>query len=84
MTLGQAFTIRFNQLFEKVKKEKNISLYKFLKDNCIPRSTILNIFEGNTKCPTLAIIYQVAYAFNMTYLEFLNDPVFSNEEIEFL
>lgn len=79
MTLGEAFTIRL----QKLLKENNISLHKFLKDNSIARSTIVNIIKGNTKCPTLAIIYQVAHGFNMTHVEFLNDPIFFNEEIEY-
>ena len=80
MTLGQAFTIRFNELL----KRTNLSLYKFLKDNCIARSTIINIQKGNTKSPTLAIIYQVAEAFNMTPIEFLDSPIFKRDDLEYL
>lgn len=80
MTLGQAFTKRLRDLL----KERKISLHKFLKDSCIARSTIVNIFEGNTKCPTLAIIYQVANGLGMTHIEFLNHPIFFSEEIEYM
>lgn len=80
MTLGSAFTIRL----EKLLKDKNISLHKFLKDNCIARSTIVNIMKGNTKCPTLAIIYQVAEGFQMTPIEFLDDDVFKREDLEYM
>ena len=80
MTLGEAFTIRLNELL----KERNISLHKFLKDSCIARSTIVNIMKGNTKCPTLAIIYQVADGFNMTPLEFLDNEVFKREDLEYI
>lgn len=80
MTLGEAFTIRFNELLN----ERKISLHKFLKDNCIARSTIVNIKIGKTKCPTLATIYQVAHGFGMSHIEFLNAPVFSSEEIEYI
>lgn len=82
MTLGEAFKIRFNELLSKDKEKR--TLYKFLKDNCIARSTINNILEGKTKSPTLAIIYQVAYAFNMTPIEFLNHPSFLNDDIDFI
>ena len=65
--------------------EKNkISLHKFLKDNCIPRSTIVNIMKGNTKCPSLSVIYQVAYGFKMTPIEFMNVPIFLDERIEYV
>lgn len=80
MTLGEAFAIRFNELL----KERNLSLHKFVKDNCIPRSTIVNILKGNTKCPTLAIIYQVADGFKMSYLEFLDSDVFKRNDIDYL
>lgn len=80
MTLGEAFSIRLRELL----KERNLSLYKFLKDSCIPRSTIVNIEKGNTKSPTLAIIYQVAYGFGMSCLEFLDHPVFKRDDIEFM
>ena len=80
MTTGQAFSIRLRNLLE----ERGISLHKFLKDNCIARSTIVNIERGNTKSPTLAIIYQVATGFGMDILEFFNDPIFKSKELEFL
>lgn len=80
MTLGEAFAKRFTNLLN----EKNISLYKFAKDSCIPRSTLNNILVGNTKSPTLALVYQVADGFNMSYLEFLDDPIFNSENLEFI
>ncbi len=80
MTLGEAFTIRLNGLL----KERGLSLHKFVKDSCIARSTIVNIQKGNTKSPTLAIIYQVAYALDMTPIEFLSHPIFQNEELDFM
>ena len=80
MTLGEAFTIRLNELL----KERGLSLHRFVKDNCIARSTIVNIQKGNTKSPTLAIIYQVSYDFNMSTIEFLSHPSFSNQDIEYL
>ena len=80
MTVGQAFSIRLRGLLE----ERKISLYKFLKDNCIARSTIINIERGNTKSPTLAIVFQVASGFGMSVVEFLDHPVFKREDLEFM
>ena len=80
MKLGEAFSIRIKELLEK----RNISLHKFLKDSCIARSTIVNIMLGNTKSPTLALVYQVADGFNMTPLEFLDHPVFKRSDLEYL
>lgn len=80
MTLGEAFSIRLRQLL----KQNKISLHKFLKDNCIPRSTIVNIEKGNTKSPTLAVVYQVAHGFNMSHIDFLDHPAFYDEDIEYM
>ena len=80
MTLGEAFTTRLTELLQ----ERNISLHKFLKDSCIARSTIVNIMKGNTKCPTLTIIYQVADGFGISPLEFLNNEVFKREDLEYM
>lgn len=80
MTLGQAFTIRLTELLKKI----NISLHKFLKDSCIARSTIVNIMKGNTKCPTLAIIYQFADGFYMSPIDFLNADVFKRDDLEYM
>ncbi len=80
MKLGEAFSIRIKELL----KERNITLHKFLKDSCIARSTIVNIMLGNTKSPTLALVYQVADGFNMTPLEFLDHPVFKRSDLEYL
>ncbi len=41
MTLGESFSIRFNELLKKDKD--NRTLYKFLKDNCIA-GLLLQIF----------------------------------------
>ena len=70
--------------FGGLLKEKNISLYKFAKENCISRSTLNNILVGNTKSPTLALVYQVADGFNMSYLEFLDDPIFASTNVEYM
>lgn len=40
--------------------------------------------KGNTKCPTLAIIYQVADGFGISPLEFLNNEVFKREDLEYM
>jgi len=80
MTLGEAFTKRLNDLLV----ERNISLHKFVKENCIARSTIVNIQKGYTKSPTLAIIFQVADGFGMTAIEFLDHPYFKQDELDYL
>lgn len=79
MTLGEAFTIRLKELL----KQHNLTLHKFLTTNCIARSTIVNIMKGNTRCPTLAVVYQVADGFNMSVIEFLDCPEFKRDDLEY-
>ena len=79
MTLGEAFTIRLKELL----KQHNLTLHKFLITNCIARSTIVNIMKGNTRCPTLAVVYQVADGFNMSVIEFLDCPEFKRDDLEY-
>lgn len=80
MTLSKAFSIRLREILN----ERSISLHKFLKDSSIARSTIVNIEKGNTKSPTLAIIYQVSDGLGMTPLEFLDHPAFRCEELDYM
>lgn len=80
MTLGEAV---FKRL-ENILNERRISMYKFLKDNAIPWSTMFNLKTGHTKSPSLNVIFQISKALCMTHLEFLNDSLFFNEEIDYL
>lgn len=80
MTLGKAFAIRLTEILN----ERKINLYKFAKDNCIARSTLVNLINENTKSPTLAIIYQVSDGLGMSPTEFLDHPIFKSEELEYL
>ena len=40
--------------------------------------------RGNTKSPTLAIVYQVADGFGLSILEFLDDEVFKRNDLDYL
>ena len=78
MKLNEAFTKRVEYYLAK----KGISLYKFAKDSCIPRSTITNMSNGHTKSPTLFTIYQVAEGLGVSVLEFLDCELFKNVVVE--
>jgi len=79
MTLGEAFSIRLQQYLA----ERKMTLYKFVKDCCISKSTITNLMLGNSKSPTLKTIYQVARGLEISPLEFLDCDLFDNEELIF-
>ena len=79
MTVNEAFKLRLEQyLFQR-----QISLYKFAKDGCIPRSTLTSIMRGYAKSATLATLYQVTNALGITVLEFLDCDLFKEENIDF-
>jgi len=80
MTMGEAVMLRTRRLL----KERGISLHKFLKDNCIPRTTLINLENGHTKSPTLSVVFQIAEGFGMTHLEFQDDPIFFSDELEYM
>ena len=80
MTMAEAVMIRTRNLL----KEREVSLHKFLKDNCIPRTTLINLETGHTKSPGLSLVFQIAEGFGMTHLEFLNDPIFFSDELEYM
>lgn len=80
MTSGEALMIRVRELAEM----QNISLYKILKENCIPRTTIVNLESGNSKNPGFDLIYKFSDAFNMTLIEFLDHPIFSKSIVDYI
>lgn len=80
MTMGEAVYKRL----ESILNERKISLHKFLKDACISRTTIVNLKIGHTKSPTLSVVFQIAHGLGMSHLEFQDDPLFFNEELDYL
>lgn len=78
MKINEAFKERLEQYLTK----RNSSIFKFTKEAGIGRSTIVNLFEGNSKSPTLATLYQVCDALDISIFEFLNCDLFLRENID--
>lgn len=78
MKINQAFKIRLTEYLS----ERNSSIFKFSKESGIGRSTIINLFEGNSKSPTLATLYQVCDALDISIYDFLNCELFARENID--
>lgn len=78
MYLGVAVSKRIDELLFK----NNLSLYMLAKQSTIPLTTLTNLYRGHTKCPTLAVIYKLAKAFDMTPIDFLNCEILRNDDIE--
>lgn len=78
MKINQAFKIRLTEYLT----ERNSTIFKFTKETGIGRSTIINLFEGNSKSPTLATLYQICDALEISIIDFLNCELFERENID--
>lgn len=78
MTVGEAVSKRIDEfLFDR-----GITLYKLAKDSGLPIATLQNLYRGNTKSPTLAVIYKICIGLNITIEEFLKSDWFSLNLLE--
>ncbi len=78
MNVCEAVAKRINNLL----KEKHMKLYGLEKNSTIAHGTMMRIVHGKNKNITLKIVMQIAAGFQMTLLEFLNDEIFVNNDIE--
>lgn len=62
-------------------KEKNISVYKFIKDNGLPRSTVHSLLKSRNKNITFKSVLEITDSLNMTITEFFTDPLFDNKDL---
>ena len=78
MTMSQAVAQRIDYfLFSR-----NLTLYQLAKDSGLPISTLQNLYRGNTKSPTLTVIYKICEGLNITVTEFLDEEFFPLSQIE--
>ncbi|MBO5277606.1 MAG: helix-turn-helix transcriptional regulator [Clostridia bacterium] len=78
MTMSQAVAQRIDYfLFSR-----NLTLYQLAKDSGLPISTLQNLYRGNTKSPTLTVIYKICEGLNITVAEFLDEEFFPLSQIE--
>ena len=78
MNICKAVGLRISNLLA----EKNISLYRLEQNSGILHGTMMCIMNERNKNITLKTIMQLARGFNMTLLEFLDDKLFTNEDLE--
>ncbi len=79
MTLCEATAIRI----EKLLKERNMKLYHLEKNSGILHGTMACIMRRKNKDITLGKIMMIAKGFEMSFIEFLDDPIFHSEELEY-
>ncbi|MBP3619330.1 MAG: helix-turn-helix transcriptional regulator [Clostridia bacterium] len=75
MTVSEAVLKRINKLL----KQKNMTFYRLEIKSGILHGTLSAIRYGTSKNITLKTIMQLAKGFEITLLEFLDDPIFDIE-----
>lgn len=78
MTIAKAVANRIDEyLFSR-----GITLYKLAKDSELPIATLQNLYRGNTKSPTLTVIYKICIGLNISVSEFLESSFFDLSILE--
>jgi len=78
MTVNNAVATRISQLLQ----EKNMSQYRLEQESGIQHGSMQCIMNGRNKTVTLRTVMMIAKGFGMTLTEFLDDNIFSSEELE--
>ena len=78
MTVNDAVAKRISALLA----EKKMSQYRLEQKSGILHGSMACIMNGRNKTVTLSTVIMLARGFDMTLLEFLDDEVFTAEELE--
>ena len=78
MTVNEAVAKRINRLLI----EKGMTQYRLEQNSGILHGSMQCIMNGRNKTVTLSTVIIIARGFDMMLLEFLDDPVFTSEDLE--
>ena len=78
MTVNDAVAKRISRLL----REKGMSQYRLEQESGIQHGSMQCIMNGRNKTVTLSTVIMLAKGFYMTLTEFLNDEIFSSEDLE--
>ena len=78
MTVNDAVAKRIAKLLQ----EKNMTQYRLEQESGIQHGSMQCIMNGRNKTVTLSSVIMIARGFHMTLPEFLNDEIFSSEDLE--
>ena len=78
MTVNNAVAKRISALLS----EKNMSQYRLEQDSGIQHGSMQCIMNGRNKTVTLSTVIMIARGFGMSVTEFLDDEIFSSEDLE--
>ena len=77
-TVNHALALRIKELL----KEKNMTRYRLAMNSGVTHSTLKNIIHETIKDNLLSTTILIAGGFDMTVSEFLNSPLFCEENLE--
>ncbi len=75
--VNHALVLRINELL----KEKNITRYKLAMESGVSHSTLKNIMHETVKDNLLSTTILLASGFDMTVSQFLDSPLFNEENL---
>ena len=75
--VNRAVALRISHLL----KEKNMTQYRLAMNSGITHSTLKNIIHETVKDNLLSTVILIATGFNMTVSEFLDSPLFLEENL---
>ena len=78
MTVNDAVAKRISKLLQ----QKDMSQYRLEQESGIQHGSLQCIMNGRNKTVTLSTVMMLAKGFNMSLVEFLDDEVFSSNELE--
>lgn len=78
MTVCQAVAKRINQLLT----ERKMTQYRLEQNSGIQHGTMNGIMSARNKGIELNTVMMIARGFSMTVTEFLDDPIFTAENLE--
>lgn len=76
-TVNHAVALRIEELL----KQKNITRYRLAMNSGVTHSTLKNIIHETVRDNLLSTLILIAGGFDMTISEFLNSPLFSEENL---
>lgn len=79
MTLNHALALRIEELLE----QKKMTRYKLAMNSGVSHSTLKNIIHGTVNDNLLSTTILIAGGFDMTVSEFLDSPLFSEDNLNF-
>lgn len=76
MSLSDAIRNRIKYYLNK----NNMSIWALFKATGIPRSTLCSFMNGTTELIKLDTLLHICEGFNITLIDFFNDPIFKDVE----